>query len=136
MEITAYCIVLRPSQCATPRMLTHRVMRERQERDGGREGGRHAAFSRVTTNHAFTVAIQPASSVTGDGGMSREEGRRQEETWVGGGRKEKEIAHKKKKGGGVAVRREGGEGGLILDSIPKEISGLGQTAHTLSKITV
>lgn len=46
-----------------------------------------------------------------------------------GGQKEKEIAYKGKK-------RVGEEGGLILDSIPKEISGLGQTAHTLSKITV
>lgn len=41
----------------------------------------------------------------------------------GGGWKEKEIAYKKK-------RKKN------LDSIPKEISGLGQTAHTLSKITV
>lgn len=68
--------------------------------------------------------------------MSQEEGWQREETWVGGGRKEKEIAHKKKKKGGWR-RLEGWRGkGLILDSIPKEISGLGQTAHTLRKITV
>lgn len=56
---------------------------------------------------------------------------------MGEGRKEKEIAHKRKeKGGGGGGRSESGGKGLILDSIPKEISGLGQTAHTLSKITV
>lgn len=50
--------------------------------------------------------------------------------WGGGvGRKKKKLLIREKKGWGR-------KGGLILDSIPKEISGLGQTAHTLSKITV
>lgn len=44
---------------------------------------------------------------------------REREMWVGVGGKKQKLLRKKK-----------------LDSIPKEISGLGQTAHTLSKITV
>lgn len=69
--------------------------------------------------------------------MSQEEGRQREEAWVGDGRKQKKMFIRgKKEGEGSGGSRGGGRKGLILDSIPKEISGLGQTAHTLSKITV
>lgn len=54
-----------------------------------------------------------------EGNLERVRGDTERERNVGGGGKRKKNAYKKK-----------------LDNIPKEISGLGQTAHTLSKITV